>query len=210
MSTSPRRRPPAARRAYHHGDLRRALVEAGLSLLEAQGEFSLRELSRNVDVSANAAYRHFRDKAALLQTLAAEGFRRLMEAQAKAAMAEADPMERHRAAGKTYVRFAMAHPALFRLMFSRNPTRQGSDELTVASETAFSALRAGAALSLNLDIDDERVSFAAIRSWSLVHGLTQLILAGLLEEFQPKLDDLLDAVLRPVAPVPPRGRRRTR
>ena len=70
-------------RTYHHGDLRAALIEAGLKLLEdRQGDdIGLREAARAVGVSATAVYRHFPDKAALLRALSAEGFARLAEAQ---------------------------------------------------------------------------------------------------------------------------------
>src|SRR3989344_594769 len=73
-------------RAYHHGDLRNALIDAGLTALEAQdaSELSLRALARELGVSANAVYRHFADKEALLSALAAEGFRRFAREQREA------------------------------------------------------------------------------------------------------------------------------
>ena len=80
MSTSKSDLP---KKAYHHGDLRSALVEAGLRLLEARtaDDLSLREVARAVGVSATAVYRHFPDKGALMAALAGEGLARLAEAQ---------------------------------------------------------------------------------------------------------------------------------
>lgn len=198
MSTSRTKALP--KRGYHHGDLRRALVDTALELLEKreEGDLSLREISRKAGVSANAAYRHFADKESLMQALAAEGFRRLAAEQAKAASAQTVALERHRASGKVYVKFARANPALFRLMFGRTAPAP-SGELKMAGELAFEALRASAANSMGLKLNDERVTVAAIQSWSLVHGLSQLILAGHLDELGPDLDSIIDAVLRPPA-----------
>src|SRR3989344_5606520 len=84
-------------RAYHHGDLRNALIDAGLTALEAQdaSELSLRALARELGVSANAVYRHFADKEALLSALAAEGLRRFAREQREArAQLDTEPAAR--------------------------------------------------------------------------------------------------------------------
>jgi AcrR family transcriptional regulator len=128
-----------ARTGYHHGDLRAALVTAARGLLVAGGEgFSLREAARLVGVSANAAYRHFDDKAALLTAVAADGFSRLAQemtvavaspTSASAAFSQraksfrglersqTRALHRFRAVGRAYVAFARREPAVFRLMF---------------------------------------------------------------------------------------------
>src|SRR5690349_3579164 len=95
---------------YHHGDLRPALLKAAGRVLEKEGPaaLSLRELARRAGVSHNAPYRHFADREALLAALAADGFRMLGEVLGVAS-------SRHR--GEAYVRFALEHPQLFRLMF---------------------------------------------------------------------------------------------
>jgi len=115
---------------YHHGALREALIEAGLAALEqgdVAGDISLRALARSVGVSPTAVYRHFPDKRALLAALAAEGLNRLGEAQARAAKEAGGGAAGFSASGRTYVRFALAHPALFRLMFSQgNPEDFGN------------------------------------------------------------------------------------
>lgn len=195
--------PPSAakpERAYHHGDLRNALIDAGLSALEAQdaSELSLRALARELGVSANAVYRHFADKDALLSALAAEGFRRFAREQREArAQVATDPV----ATGLGYIRFAQRHPALFRLMFGRFTRACDSPELQEAALAAFGELledsrstqpAAGgvaaapglAAGSTSASID-EATMLRAIARWSLVHGLSHLMLEGQLGFFGP-------------------------
>src|SRR5215217_3012202 len=103
---------------YHHGNLRQALLEAALIILQKDGasELGLRDLARAVGVSAAAPYRHFDSRAALLEALAVTGFQRFSAAmEGVAATNPADPMA---AMGKTYVLFALENANLFRLMFS--------------------------------------------------------------------------------------------
>lgn len=168
---------------YHHGHLREALVEAGLRLLEETGEaaFSLRELARRVGVSANAAYRHFSSKEALLEALAADGFRRFGLAQAQALAAERHPQRGFLAAGQAYVVFARAQPALFRLMFGRFSAGRGEGEMTQAGELAFQGLRHAVAAALGKVVTDPVVDVAALHAWSLVHGISLLVLDGQFE-----------------------------
>jgi hypothetical protein len=122
----------------------------------------------------------------------------MLAAQAKAATAEKDPVERHRAAGKAYIGFARANPALFRLMFSRPATMQKSEELKTAAAAAFEALRVGSSQALRLPVEDKRVRIAAVRAWSMVHGLSQLILTGhVAGSSESDLESTIDAILRP-------------
>ncbi len=104
---------------YHHGDLRRSLIAGGLVLLEEKGAaaLGLREIARLVGVSAAAPYRHFADRKALLEAVAAEGFRQFSEAMATAAEGRPEG-EQLATMAFAYVRFALEQPALFRLMFS--------------------------------------------------------------------------------------------
>lgn len=198
MSTSSR---PVDDGSYHHGNLREALVDEGLVLLEQApgGEFSLRELARRVGVSANAAYRHFDGKEALLQALAAEGFRRFALAQARAARGAPDPREGFLAAGQAYVAFACAHPALFRLMFGRFSVNQRGEELAAAGLVAFEGLRHGVAAALGQPVEVPAVEVAALQAWSLVHGLSHLLLDGQLERHGDRAGRLVEEVLRAAA-----------
>ena len=131
--------------AYHHGDLRAAVIAAGLKRLEAgdDGELGLRALARDVGVSATALYRHFPDKEALLDALADEGLRRLGARQAQAWLKAGGGRNGFKATGTTYVRFAHDEPALFRLScMSQNSARHGNvggDD----GEFVYSLLREG-------------------------------------------------------------------
>lgn len=120
MSTSrrpaPRRRPAP----YHHGDLRRALVEAALTLVRERGAdgFTLREAARRVGVSQTAPYRHFETREALLAAVAEEGFAALHRRLEQLPAARA-PRQRLRAQGLACFAFYVADPARFRVMFGR-------------------------------------------------------------------------------------------
>jgi AcrR family transcriptional regulator len=177
---------------YHHGDLRAALLEAGLTLLAERtaDALSLREVARAVGVSATAVYRHFPDKAALMHALAQEGLRRLAEAQRAAAAAAGGGAAGFSATGRAYVRFALANPALFRLIFASPgaPTMaQGGphDAATFLHDNAAAQLPPGA--------DERAVGIVALQAWSLVHGLAMLMLDGQIEAE----DALIDRVLPP-------------
>ena len=100
------------KRGYHHGDLRAALIEAGLALLadRSADDIGLREAARAVGVSATAVYRHFPDKGAFLAALAGEGLRQLGAAQRVAAEAAGGGERGFAATGAAYVRFAIANP----------------------------------------------------------------------------------------------------
>ena len=116
-----RRAAATARRrtAYHHGDLRAALVRAATALLDTEGPLgvTLRGAARGAGVSQAAPYRHFSDKSALLAAVAEDGFRRLRHAIARAARTHArDPVAALRAMAIAVVRFAAAHPSHYRLM----------------------------------------------------------------------------------------------
>ncbi|MDQ8037044.1 MAG: TetR/AcrR family transcriptional regulator [Pedobacter sp.] len=182
--------------SYHHGNLREALLSKGLELLEAgQSDFSLRELTRQVGVSANAAYRHFASKEALLSAMAAEGFRQLAAAQAMAVQGGANPALGFMAAGRAYVDYARQHPALFRLMFGRFAASNPDAEMQAAAQLAYQGLRFGVAAVLKRPVESAEVLAAAMHAWSLVHGLSQLIIDGQMEAHTTDVDGLIDAVL---------------
>lgn len=159
--------------AYHHGDLRAAVIAAGLGRL-AQGdgiELGLRALAREVGVSATALYRHFPDKEALLDALADEGLRRLGARQAQAWLKAGGGTAGFKATGIAYVRFAHDEPALFRLSFTRQmPDRKDGED---GGEVAYNLLRAGVGEALPGTVDPD---VAALHAWALVHGLAMLIL----------------------------------
>lgn len=183
---------------YHHGNLRKALLEAGLERLEStqNPEFSLRELTRIVGVSVNAAYRHFASKEALLAAMAAEGFHRLVVEQAHAVQAHPDKAEGFAEAGRAYVNFARRHPALFRLMFSRFAATNPDREMHASAQLAYSGMLHSLAAVLDKPADDPEVKIGAIQAWSLVHGLSQLIIDGQVDSHTDNVDSLIDEVFK--------------
>jgi len=185
--------------AYHHGDLRRALLDAGLRQLEEQGsrgEPSLRELARQVGVTVNAAYRHFADKEAVMSAMATEGFRRFGLAQARAAAGQNDPRSALKALGEAYIRFARDNPALFRLMFGRFERTRVDPELDQASQEAFGSLLTTVGNTLQRDTSDPDVMATAVSTWGLVHGLSHLLLDGRLDGLSDDPEQLVGQALK--------------
>lgn len=171
------------KRRYHHGDLRAALIEAGLTILaerDVEG-LSLREMARTVGVSATAVYRHFPDKMALMTALAREGLDRLAAAQHTASDEVGGGSAGFAATGRAYVKFALANPALFRLIFTSSALARSSGEAE-----ALRYLRANAAANLSGAADEGRVEVEALQAWALVHGLAMLMLDGQVPE-SPRL-----------------------
>jgi AcrR family transcriptional regulator len=150
----------STQKPYHHGDLRSALLDAADALLDEGGDgaVSLREAARRAGVSATAAYRHFAAKDDLLAALAARHF-----LEFGAALRDAPDLP---GMGAAYIRFALARPGRFRLMFGPLlATRAEAGALSEVSGSAFAGLLAGAG-------SEE----AALRAWGLVHGLAHLLL----------------------------------
>lgn len=166
--------------AYHHGDLRRALLDEAVRVLEhdEKADLSLRDLARRLGVSHGAPSHHFRDKSALLEAIATDGFRGLADALEAVANGPGTPEERLAASGVAYVKFAVAHPAHVRVMFSKPPDPEGGDECMTESLRAFGALLTLARDAAGPRASDARVRTVTFTSWAAVHGLTMLWLAG--------------------------------
>ena len=184
---------------YHHGNLRQALLEEGVRLLEENpdGEFSLRELARRVGVSANSSYRHFRSKSDLMVALALEGMQRFGRDQAEAwASTQGDGKDRFLATGCAYVRFARRNPALFRLMFGRFVVENSSADLCAARKANFTSLKQGVAAALEVPIDSPKVEHGADSAWAVVHGLSHLILEGVITGSEAEIERRVELALR--------------
>lgn len=168
--------------AYHHGNLRRALLDAALELFVERGafDFTLRELARQAGVTHNAPYRHFAGKAELLAALREDGFAMLAEAcrgRLRALPDDSDARQRVRVLGEGYVRFAIEHPHHFRLMLhnplgSEVPQAMAGEAFTILRDTIADAQRAGVVR------DDLSARELALGAWSLVHGLASLLVEG--------------------------------
>lgn len=166
------------RPAYHHGDLRAALLRAAEEELAEKGveAFSLRGCAKRADVSHAAPAHHFGDADGLLTALAAEGFSRFSAAMRAR---QADGRSLLVAAGLGYVDFALAHPALFRLMFSSARPHKGDAALRAAGEAAFAILVESVAQARGGSPWGGAGGAADVAAtWATAHGLADLLLAG--------------------------------
>ena len=170
-----------ARRAYHHGDLHRALLAAATALLDRHGPqgVTLRGTARAAGVSQAAPYRHFTSKDALLAAVAEAAFhalRRACEVAVRESEAS-DTVSRLDAVAIAYVRFAVTHPARYRLMWAPTPRGRDYPALHSAASAAGDALAAAlAAWSGAADVAQDRPVERLFVLWSLLHGLVGLIL----------------------------------
>ncbi len=185
--------------SYHHGDLRRALLQVALERVRRDGveNFSLREVARDVGVAPGAAYKHFVDKSELLVAIALETqillARRTLEATSGLTGAR-----RLEAVGHAYIKFACDEPSLFRLLFSR----LGSVTLQVSYDTADGGAILGsyeqlrqAVLEVQSDkqkpVDEDVLALA----WSVAHGAASLISDGMWQSNDPRADAALRLAL---------------
>ena len=176
---------PIEKRPYHHRDLRQALIRSALEILSEAGvaALSLRAAARRARVSAMAPYRHFADKEALLAAVAEYGFRELAARLTAATAAAADPRAGLGALGVAYVLFAREQPSLFKLMFGPMiEQKSGHPGLDEAGGACFNALRQAVAAAKFFDGDSD-AGDVALACWSLVHGLSALIVDGRLAEY---------------------------
>lgn len=174
-------------KSYHHGNLRRALVEAALPLLAKNGvaSLSLRETAKAAGVSHAAPYRHFRDKDALLEAIAAAGYARLMQAcqQAERRFPD-DPRKQLVEAGMAYLLLSVENPEIIRLMFGGVFALDScGDELKQAALNAFQSLRQIVQNGQKAGIYRKAETMdLTLASWSMVHGLSMLIVSGPLKD----------------------------
>jgi AcrR family transcriptional regulator len=211
-----------ARKTYRHGDLRRALIEAGVELAREGGPTAvvLREATRRAGVSPNAAYRHFADRQDLLaavcsacQAQVALAIEAEQAAQHPAwhpqsavpgatdgASRLADARSRLRAVGVGYLRFALTEPGLFQTAFSASPDMEGAGS---AARAGNSGLTPCQLLSAALDglaaaggLPPDRRPRAEFLAWSAVHGLAVLLIDGPLRSIDAELrGDLIRRVI---------------
>ena len=167
--------------------MRAALIQSGLNALETSngGEVSLRQVARDVGVSATAVYRHFPDKAALMGAMAEVGVEMLGQFQEQATRQAASTGEAFDQSGRAYVRFALAHPALFRLI-SANPKPGG---IAIFGDSLPARMLQGYASTFRKD--EAEAQRMMLQAWAVVHGLAFLMLEGRL----PKEDGLIDHLI---------------
>lgn len=171
------------RKSYHHGNLRQALVEATLQLIEEKGPlgFTLAEAARVAGVSPAAPYRHFRGREDLLEEVARQGFEMFADALARAAASGgASPLRALFATGRAYLDFAEAHPGHYQAMFESGVTVAGNADLSRAANRALSVLIGVAARLADQLPEDRRPppTMVANHLWAFSHGVVELFGRG--------------------------------
>jgi AcrR family transcriptional regulator len=171
------------RKNYHHGDLKNALIKAGIRILskEGLGGLSLRRVAKKAGVSHTAPYAHFADKQALIAAISTEGYHQLYE-QLTAAVETNQGNQQNMLVevGWAYVQFALKDPELFKIMFS-GVIEQEKDypDFREISQKNFQLL-VGIVKTYQETglLAPEPVDLVAVRLWSLVHGFIMLLLEG--------------------------------
>jgi AcrR family transcriptional regulator len=160
---------------YHHGDLRAALIDAGLQLTRAGGPeaLTIREATRRVGVSPNAAYRHFADREALLEAVAT-AIQHRMTARMRTSVRRRGPTEVLRAVGIGYIKFALNEPGWFAVAFFR----AGQTDETNSAPPYLALVEALDAMTEAGALPAERRDGAEWPCWSAVHGFAELALRG--------------------------------
>jgi AcrR family transcriptional regulator len=180
----------AESRPYHHGDLRRALVDAARRILESEGPtaLSLRAVAREAGVSPAAPYHHFKDKAELLDAVAQEGWD-MLEAQMAEAKAQAEGRAQLNSLGVAYVCFARDNPALYRVMYDSARDKEmlpidmkDGDEDSAYCMVRNTMIEQGADPGHATDLE-----LATIAAWCGAHGLAEM--AGF-KQFEHLKDEL--------------------
>ena len=182
--------------SYHHGRLRAELLTLGLEALEAEGAelISLRSLAERAGVSKTAPYRHFKDKDAFLGAVADEGFRLLCEelerawALADAAKARPDALAIVARMGRAYMDFAVAHPALYRLMNSPLICSLPEGSMQWARRSLGLLGKALASSGPQAYPGDPMDIDAVAASWGYIHGIVLLRIDGLFPKDLPEPD----------------------
>jgi AcrR family transcriptional regulator len=194
-----KKRPPPVRKTFRHGDLRRALLEAGIALARSGGPKAvvLREATRRAGVAPNAAYRHFSSHSDLLQAVRAAALSSLavaIEAEIAAIRRSKLPAESARATlravGTGYLKFALAETGLFRTAFSVPNQVEGDLDAAKVGNSGLNPFQLlGSALDLMVEagvLPRGRRPGAEYLAWSAVHGLAFLIIEGPLSRSSQK------------------------
>jgi AcrR family transcriptional regulator len=184
-SSPPRARKKPADR-YHHGDLRRALVDEALRTIQAHGVsyLTLRSVGGRLGVSRSALYRHFADKQALLAAVGCEGFRMLRQAITDAWEQNGRGRAGFEAMARAYIQFAVAHPSHYRVIFG------GFIESATKDENFIGEARAAFQVLVDALVDQQNAGLIrrddpvlmARFVWAVVHGISMLVIDGQLRE----------------------------
>jgi AcrR family transcriptional regulator len=176
------------KKAYHHGDLREALIAAAVDIIADEGvdKISLRQLARQSGVSHGAPAHHFKDRTGLFTAIATRGFERLhQELTARVEAAANTPKARLNASGIAYVLFAVHSPGYFKVMFRAELLDRGDPGFDAASKRSYRVLREAIAdVRAGQSMTARQIDLEVVRAWSQAHGLATLWLNGALGEAQ--------------------------
>lgn len=178
-------------RPYHHGDLRRALLNAARDLIVEKGVSgtSLRQIACCAGVSVRAPYHHFPDKLSLLAEVAREGFERLAATMARRLQGIDDPARRVAELGIAYLEFAEAHPGDFQAMYwAELCDPQNFPDREEAAERPFQLLLDTLQQAATRQLPEDDLMRIALAAWSTVHGLAMLQAHRLLERIFPEAE----------------------
>lgn len=170
-----------ANQKYHHGDLKNALITAGIEILAEDGEsgLSLRKVAGRAGVSHSAPYSHFADKQALIAAISTEGYRRLYEKLMAVTRAyPVDPMRQLVEAAWAYTRFAQEDPAHFKITFSGILEKEKDyPEFVEMSKRSFSVVEEIVRECQEAGmLENGPTDAVAVSVWSMVHGFVLLLL----------------------------------
>jgi AcrR family transcriptional regulator len=180
-----------SKKSFHHGDLREALIAATRELLIEHGPdgFTLADACRRAGVTTAAPYKHFRDKQEILEEIVARGFEELTAANAKA-VAEGGPgtIAGITAMGISYLDFAVAQPAIFRLMFGHKSELKEVKQVDESGNQCLKGVIDEVAAYSRKHGHTADAEAIALRLWTFVHGASSLELDGDYERVAPGLD----------------------
>lgn len=177
-----------AKSSYHHGNLRRALLDAAIEIIDARGvpALTMAALARAAGVSSGAPYRHFKSIDGVLAALANDGWRLLAAEEAALAARATGPLERFRLAGVATVRFAVQHPVLYRLMCTPDGRQSADPELRARMEAGEAQTRAMVAAAVDAqEMGQGDVEAQTLAAQALVYGLARLLVDGVLPPLGP-------------------------
>lgn len=191
------------KKSYHHGNLREALVEAAHEILAADGVagLSLRKVALRAGVSAPALYSHFEDKRALLAVLATQGFEWLAASMEAESAKDAEDSSRATAGlpglALAYVNFALENSSLFQLMFGREVgSLLDFPALVEAGTRCYGLMAESVGAQLKATGSSDSLAISATAAWSMVHGLSTLMIDGRVDAASCGVDSNDEMILR--------------
>lgn len=198
---------PIPRSSYHHGDLRRALIEAAARLIDdgETGQPTLKAVAEATGTSVAAPYRHFPDRESLLAAVLTEAFIELAFDCEQARARAHDPEAALRACALAYLRFARRRPGVYRLMFGPACDKARHMELAQAGQNALGVLKRAVTDCVAIGLFAHATGDAqalVVSGWALTHGLATLHLDGMLPSvatraaLEQQLQQAIDLLLR--------------